>query len=54
MKAKTLTAACKDFETAFVLTNITPRYPCYSVQKIYDISQKTGYNYLIYNDNNKL
>ena len=30
LKAKGLTAACKDLETAFVLTSVTPRYPCYS------------------------
>ena len=54
MKAKSLTAACKDLEPAFVLTNITPRYPRYTVQQIYDISQKTRYNYLIYIDKNKL
>ena len=29
LKAKGLTAACKDLETAFVLTSVTPRYPCY-------------------------
>ena len=28
MKPKGLTAACKDLETAFVLTSVTPRYPC--------------------------
>jgi len=50
MKAKGLTAACKDLETAFVLTSVTPRYPCYSGKPIYDISQKTGYNYLIFID----
>ena len=54
MKAKGLTAACKDLETAFVLTSVTPRYPCYSGKPIYDISQKTGYNYLILIDKNKL
>ena len=54
MKAKGLTAACKDLETAFVLTSVTPRYPCYSGKPIYDISQKTGYNYLIFIDKNKL
>jgi hypothetical protein len=40
MKAKGLTAACKDLETAFVLTSVTPRYPCYSGKLIYYISQK--------------
>ena len=40
MKAKGLTAACKDLETAFVLTSETPRYPCYSGKPIYDFSQK--------------
>ena len=54
MKAKGLTAACKNFETAFVLTSVTPRYPCYSGKTIYDISQKTGYNSLIFIDKNKL
>ena len=54
MKAKGLTAACKNFETAFVLTSVTPRYPCYSGKPIYDISQKTGYSSLIFIDNNKL
>ena len=54
MKAKGLTAACKDLETAFVLTSVTPRYPCYSRKLIYYISQKTGYNYLIFIDKNKL
>ena len=53
MKAKGLTAACKDLETAFILTNVTPRYPCYSGKQIYNISQKTGYNYLIFIDKNK-
>ena len=53
MKAKGLTAACKDLETAFILTNVTPRYPCYSGKPIYNISQKTGYNYLIFIDKNK-
>jgi hypothetical protein len=33
MKAKGLTAECKDLETAFVLTSVTPRYPCYSGKK---------------------
>ena len=54
MKAKGLTAACKDLETAFVLTSVTPRYPCYSGKPIYDISQKTGYSSLIFIDKNKL
>jgi hypothetical protein len=54
MKAKGLTAACKDLETAFVLTSVTPRYPCYSGKPIYDIHQKTGYNYLIFINKNKL
>ena len=53
IKAKGLTAACKDLETAFILTNVTPRYPCYSGKPIYNISQKTGYNYLISIDKNK-
>ena len=53
MKAKGLTAACKDLETAFILTNVTPRYPCYSGKPIYNISQKTGCNYLIFIDKNK-
>ena len=30
LKAKGLTAACTDLGTAFVLTSVTPRYPCYS------------------------
>ena len=54
MKAKGLTAACKDLETAFVLTSETPRYPCYSGKPIYNFSQKTGYNYPIFIDKNKL
>jgi len=54
MKAKGLTAACKELETAFVLTSVTPRYPYYSGKPIYDISQKTGYIYLIFIDKNKL
>ena len=54
LKAKVLTAACKNLETAFVLTSVTPRYPCYSGKLIYDISQKTEINYLIFNNKNKL
>ena len=54
LKAKGLTAAYMDLETAFVLTSVTRRYPCYSRKPIYDISQKTGYNYLILNNKNKL
>ena len=53
MKAKGLTAACKDLETAFVLTIVTQRYPCYDGKSIYNISQKKGYNYLIFIDKNK-
>jgi hypothetical protein len=30
LKAKGLTAACMDLETTFVLTRVTPRYPCCS------------------------
>lgn len=30
LKANGPTAACKDLETAFILTSVTPRYPCYS------------------------
>ena len=44
LKAKGLTAACKNLETAFVLTSVTPRYPCCSGKQIYNIDQKTGYN----------
>ena len=44
LKAKVLTAACKNLETAFVLTSVTPRYPCCSGKQIYNIDQKTGYN----------
>ena len=44
LKAKVLTAACKNLETAFVLTSVTPPYPCYSGKPIYNIYQKTGYN----------
>jgi len=44
LKAKVLTAACKNLETAFVLTSVTPPYPCYSGKPIYNIDQKTGYN----------
>ena len=40
LRAKGLTAACKDLETAFVLTSVTSRYPSYSGKLIYDISQK--------------
>ena len=29
LKRKGMTAACKELETAFVLTSVTPRYPCY-------------------------
>ena len=54
LKAKGLTAACKDLETAFVLTSVTPRYPCCRGKTIYDIDQKKGYNYLIFIDKNKL
>ena len=54
MKAKGLTAARKDLETAFVLSSVTPRYPCHSGKTICDISQKKGYNYLILIDKNKL
>ena len=54
LKAKGLTAACTDLKTAFVLTSVTPRYPSYSRKQIYDIGQKTGYNYLIFNNKNKL
>ena len=34
LKAKGLTASCKDLETAFVLTIVTPCYPCYGGQPI--------------------
>jgi hypothetical protein len=34
IKAKGLTAACKDLETAFFLTGVTPRYPRYSGKHI--------------------
>ena len=44
LKAKVLTAACNNLETAFVLTSVTPPYPCYSGKPIYNIDQKTGYN----------
>jgi hypothetical protein len=54
LRAKGLTAACKDLETAFVLTSVTPRNPCCSGKLIYDISQKTGYNYLIFINKNKM
>ena len=37
----------------FFLTSVT-RYPCYSGKQIYNISQKTGCNYLIYIDKDKL
>jgi len=37
----------------FFLTSVT-RYPCFSRHQIYNISRKTGYNYLIYVDKNKL
>jgi hypothetical protein len=47
MKAKGLTAACRDLETAFVLTSVTPRSPRYSAKPNLEIGQKTGYNYLI-------
>jgi hypothetical protein len=40
MKAKGLTAACRDLETAFVFTSVMPHYPCYSGQQVYNISQK--------------
>ena len=30
LRAKGLTAECKDLETAFVLTSVTSRYPCYN------------------------
>ena len=53
LKAKGLTAACKDLETVFVLTSVTPRYPCYSGKLIKHIGQKTGYNYLILFNKNK-
>ena len=43
MKAKGLTAARKDLDTAFVLTSVKPHYPCYSEKPIYEIGQKTGY-----------
>ena len=52
LKAKGLTAACIDLETAFVLTSVTPPYPCYSGKPIYNIDQKTGYDYLIFNNKN--
>ena len=35
------------------LTSVT-HYPCYGGTKIYNISQETGYNYLIYVDKDKL
>jgi hypothetical protein len=44
LKAKGLTAACTDLEITFVLTSVTPRYPCYSRKLIYDISQTKEYN----------
>ena len=50
LKTKGMTAACKELETAFVLISVTPRYPYYSGIQIYDIDQKTGYNYLIFNN----
>ena len=40
LRAKGMTAACKDLETAFVMTSITSRYPCCSGKLIDDISQK--------------
>ncbi|MFL2842068.1 MAG: hypothetical protein ACJ0BH_05300 [Candidatus Puniceispirillaceae bacterium] len=40
LKVKGLTAACKDLETAFVLTIVTPRYLCYSGKQIDDVDQK--------------
>ncbi len=40
MKAKGLTAACKDLETAFVLTSVTPRYPYYSGKKFMKLVKK--------------
>ena len=54
MKPKGLTAACKDLETAFVLTSVTPRYPCYSGKSICDTTQKTGCDYLVFIDKNKI
>ena len=42
-----LSAACKDHKTSFVLTIIALRYRCRSGKPIYNISQKTGYNYVI-------
>ena len=54
IKAKSLTAACKDMETAFVLTSVTPLFPFYIGKTIHYISQKTGYNHLIFIDKNKL
>ena len=44
LRAKVLTAAYKNLETAFVLTSVTPPYPCYSGKPIYNIDQKTRYN----------
>jgi len=29
LKRKGMTAACKELETALVLTSVSPRYPCY-------------------------
>ena len=40
LRAKGMTAACKDLETAFVMTSITSRYPCCSGKLVDDISQK--------------
>ena len=54
LKAKGLTAACMDLEMAFFLTSVTSRYPCYSRKPIYDPGKKTGYNYLIIDNKNKL
>ena len=54
LKAKGLTAACKDLRTAFVLPSVTPRHPCDSGKPFYDIGQKAEYNYMIINNKNKL
>ena len=54
LKAKGLTAACKDLRTAFVLPSVTLRHPCGSGKPFYDIGQKAEYNYMIFNNTNKL
>jgi len=48
IKINGLTAACKEQKSDFALTAVAPRYRCRSGKKIYKISQKTGYNYLIF------